>query len=61
MSKKIDYTFKIDGFCDSFNYYRSETPFNLSVMPAPTAIGITKQSYQDTTADADKAYHVVLS
>ena len=59
--KKIDYTFEVDGFCDSFNYYRSEVPFNLSVMPEPTAMGITGQSYQDTAADADKTYHVVFS
>lgn len=58
--KKIDYTFQIDGFCDSVNYYRSETPFDLNNMPSPIATGITGLAYQDATALDDKAYYVVF-
>lgn len=60
MTKRIDFTFKIDGFCDSFNYYRSETPFNLSAMPIPTTVGITDLTYSDTTAEANKIYYVIF-
>ncbi|MCL6243245.1 hypothetical protein M5F04_01455 [Acinetobacter sp. ANC 7200] len=49
MSKKIDYTFQVDGFVDSFNYYRSESPMNPLVMPAPTTSNIKGLQYTDTT------------
>ena len=49
MTKKIDYTFKIDGFFNSVNYYRSEFPMNPNAMPTPTASGITDLQYTDAT------------
>lgn len=56
--KKIDYAFEVDGFYDSVNYYRSETPMNPTAMPAPTATGISGFAYSDTTAEANKEYFV---
>lgn len=58
--KKIDYLFKVDGFYESVNYYRSELPFDLSNMPVPLVSGISGLSFQDTTAVADKTYYVVF-
>lgn len=58
MSKKIDYVFKIDGFYDSVNYYRSETPMVLDSMPEPTATGISGLTYADLTAEDGKTYYV---
>lgn len=58
MTKKIDYNFSVDGFYDSVNYYRSESPFDPSNMPTPTAAGITELLYSDITAEANKKYYV---
>ena len=58
MSKKIDYTFKIDGEFDSVNYYRSETPFDVNNMPNPTASGIRNLYYTDTNVEEGKTYYV---
>lgn len=58
MTKKIDYTFSVDGFYQSINYYRSEATMNPSAMPAATATGITELSYSDNTAVVDKVYYV---
>lgn len=58
MSKKIDYVFKIEGDFDSVNYYRSETPMNTVVMPAPISTGIASLKYTDLTADPNKYYYV---
>lgn len=58
MTRRIDYTFKIDGFFDSVNYYRSETPMNPSSMPAPTDTGITGFTYTDDTIVNQINYYV---
>lgn len=58
MSKKIDYTFKIDGFYENTNYYRSETPMDVNAMPAPVSTGITGLTYTDETAEVGKTYYV---
>lgn len=57
MSKKIDYTFKIDGFFNSVNYYRSELPLDVNNMPLPMQTGISSP-FTDTTAEAGKTYYV---
>lgn len=49
MSKKIDFAFKIDGFYESVNYYRSETPMDTSAMPVATATDIAGLNYTDNT------------
>lgn len=55
---KIDYTFKIDGYFHSVNYYRSESPIDINNLPVPTAQGITGLSYRDETVQKDKQYYV---
>ncbi|WP_151769352.1 LamG domain-containing protein [Acinetobacter junii] len=54
----IDYTYKVDGFFNTINYYRSTTPLNVGAMPPPVATGITELSYSDTTAASDADYYV---
>lgn len=58
MSIEIDFTYAIDGFYHSVNYYRSESPMNVGAMPPPTATGITGLNYTDTTAEPNKKYYV---
>lgn len=58
MSMEIDFTYVIDGFYDSVNYYRSETSMSPASMPAPTAAGIVGEAYTDTTALSNKTYYV---
>ena len=58
MSIEIDFSYQIDGFYDSVNYYRSETPMNPESMPVATATGITGLTYTDTTATRGKFYYV---
>ncbi|MGC3819316.1 hypothetical protein [Acinetobacter sp. G11] len=58
MSVEIDFSYAIDGFYHSVNYYRSEIPMNVGAMPAPTAVGITGITYTDLTAAAEKTYYV---
>lgn len=58
MSLEIDFTYKIDGFFDSVNYYRSEQPMNESQMPAPLVSGITGLNFTDSTAEKGKLYYV---
>lgn len=58
MSIEIDFSYAIDGFFSSVNYYRSETPMDAGSMPAPTAMGITGLTYTDTTATKGKYYYV---
>lgn len=61
MAIEIDYTFNIDGFFQSINYYRSEIPIDINNPPTPTQTGILGNNYIDTTAEASKIYHVVFS
>lgn len=56
--KKIDYAFKVDGFYDSVNYYRSESPMQTDAMPAPTTTGISELVYSDETAEDNALYYV---
>ncbi|MBJ9904797.1 SPRY domain-containing protein [Acinetobacter bereziniae] len=58
---KVDYQFKVDGYYQSVNYYRSETPMNPESMPLPTAENITLTEFSDTTALANKKYYVRFS
>lgn len=58
MSIEIDFSYAIDGFYHSVNYYRSETPMNPESMPVATATGITGTTYTDTTAESGKTYYV---
>lgn len=58
MTKQLDFTFKIDGFFHSVNYYRSETPMNPSAMPVATDTGISDLNYSDATAEAGVNYYV---
>lgn len=58
MSIEIDFSYQIDGFYDSVNYYRSETPMNPESMPVATATGIIGTTYTDTTALDDRPYYV---
>ena len=58
MSIEIDFSFAIDGFYHSVNYYRSTTPMNPESMPAATATGITGTTYTDVTATQDTTYYV---
>lgn len=54
----INYNFKIDGDFDSVNYYRSNSPMDEGLMPAPLTTGITAKSYTDTTAESNRQYYV---
>lgn len=58
MTIEIDFSYVIDGFYHSVNYYRSETPMNPESMPAATATGITDSTYTDTTATKGINYYV---
>ncbi|VXA55277.1 hypothetical protein ACI8B_210079 [Acinetobacter proteolyticus] len=58
MAIEIDFSYMIDGFFSSVNYYRSETPMDAGSMPTPTATGITGTTYTDTTATKGKYYYV---
>ena len=58
MSIEIDFSYAIDGFYHSVNYYRSETPMDPEAMPAATATGITDLTYTDTTATKGINYYV---
>lgn len=58
MTIEIDFSYVIDGFYHSVNYYRSETPMNPESMPAATATGITELTYTDTTATKGINYYV---
>ncbi|WP_096911027.1 MULTISPECIES: discoidin domain-containing protein [Acinetobacter] len=58
MSIEIDFSYHVDGFYHSVNYYRSETPMDAGSMPAPTATGITGTTFTDTTAETGKIYYV---
>lgn len=58
MAIEIDFSYQVDGFFDSVNYYRSETPMNSESMPAPTATGITGTTYTDAAAILGKSYYV---
>ncbi len=61
MALSLDFSYAIDGFYDYVNYYRSETPMDAGSMPAPTATGITGNTYTDTTATKGKYYYVRFS
>lgn len=54
----ITYNFKVDGFYNSTNYYRSETPMNINSMPPPVATDINGLTYIDTTAQDARDYYV---
>lgn len=56
--KRIDYEFKIDGFCDFVNYYRLEQPIDLNNKPPATVTEISGTSYSDTSAEEEKTYYV---
>ena len=58
MNVEIDFTYAIDGFYDSVNYYRSETSMNPTSMPSATAVGIVGKTYTDTSALSNKTYYV---
>lgn len=58
MTIEIDFSYVIDGFYHSVNYYRSETQMNPESMPAATATGITGLTYTDTTATKGINYYV---
>lgn len=61
MSIELNFSYSIDGFFESVNYYRSDTPMNPESMPVSTATGITGLTYTDTTALAAKKYYVRFS
>lgn len=61
MSIEIDFTYKTDGFFDYVNYYRSETPMDLSNMPSPIQTGIQGLSFTDTSAVDGVDYYVRFS
>ena len=58
MSIEIDFSYAIDGFYHSVNYYRSLSPMDPESMPAATATGITGTTYTDTTATVGTIYYV---
>lgn len=58
MTIELNFTYAIDGFFDSVNYYRSETPMDPEFMPVATATGITGLTYTDTTATKGLYYFV---
>lgn len=58
MTIEIDFSYAIDGFYHSVNYYRSETPMDPESMPAATATGINGSTYTDTTATKGINYYV---
>lgn len=58
MSIEIDFSYQIDGFYHSVNYYRSETPMDPDSMPVATTTGITGTTYTDTTAENNKKYYI---
>lgn len=61
MSIELNFSYSIDGFFESVNYYRSDTPMNPESMPVATATGITDLTYTDTTALVAKKYYVRFS
>lgn len=58
MSLEIDFTYQIDGFFETVNYYRSEEPMNTNQMPEPLNSGISGLNFTDTTAEKGKLYYV---
>lgn len=58
MTIEIDFTYAIDGFYHSVNYYRSDAPMDIDSMPAPTATDINGLTFLDTTAEENKRYYV---
>lgn len=61
MIYKIDYTYKVDGFYESINYYKSVVPMNTASMPPPAAIGINSLSYTDNDIGAAGKHYVRFS
>jgi hypothetical protein len=57
MSKKVAFTYQIDGVFNTVNYYLSESPMLLESMPEPKKTGITELSYTDTTLELNKTYY----
>lgn len=49
------------GRVDSFNVYRSDTPFNFENLPEPIATEITQPEYWDATAERFKTYFYTVS
>lgn len=58
MTIEIDFTYAIDGFYHSVNYYRSDAPMNIDSMPQPTVTDINGLTFVDTTAENNKRYYV---
>ncbi|MCJ0827342.1 LamG domain-containing protein [Acinetobacter sp. NIPH1876] len=58
MSIEIDFSYAIDGFYDTVNYYRSEDTMNPTSMPPPIASGIHGNNFIDSTAVIGKTYYV---
>lgn len=61
MTYKIDYIYKVDGFYDIINYYKSTTPMNTTSMPAPAATGLSALSYIDNDIGQTGKYYVRFS
>lgn len=58
MSVNIDFSYIIDGFYNSVNYYRSESPMDINSMPSPIETNITGLSYRDDSAEKGKTYYI---
>ena len=56
----IKYNLSCPYKVDYFNYYRSETPFDINNMPAPTISNIIDIEFIDTDAEFYKEYYVIF-
>ena len=58
MSKKIDYSFNVDGFFHSVNYYRNTLPTAINDLSTPTETGITSTTFTDITPVHGESYAI---
>ena len=61
MTNRLEISWKLDGFVDEQRYYCSETPTDVSNLPAPKAIFVgDARTYIDTDITTDKTYFIRL-
>lgn len=56
----IKYNLSCPYKVDYFNYYRSETPFDLNNMPEPIVSNIINLEFIDNNAEFDKKYYIIF-
>lgn len=61
MTKRIELSWKLDGFVDGQRYYCSETPIDLLNLPAAKVVLTGDvRTYIDTAVEAGKTYYVAV-